>query len=393
MLTSLNVRNFKCFSEFSLPLSSLTILTGFNSAGKSSSFQSLLLLSQSLNHGGSQTRIPFSGGIVDLGSPGDVLYENAHEKALSLGVETDEIRMDWRLQVIADRSGSYFELNEVRALFANGDDRKYSEKPLSLFPIGPESDCGIRQTLTEVIYISAARNERKNFFPSPDMSYQCTANVGPKGEYAPWWFERCSDGEVDELRCHISEEARTLRRQLNAWLGELFQGAEANCISIEKTPFVKLELRSRKMGEWRSPENVGFGVSYVFPILVAGLLAKPGQILIVDSPEAHLHPLGQSIMGQFLAQVAASGVQLVLETHSDHTLNGVRKAVLNKILSPKQIAIHFFYPLNPLKLEAVAETRVISPSIDENGNLSDWPKGFFDQAENDLEILVGWTPE
>jgi predicted ATPase len=138
------------------------------------------------------------------------------------------------------------------------------------------------------------------------------------------------------------------------------------------------------VGEWRRPANVGFGLSYVFPILVALLVAQEEQIVVIDSPEAHLHPSAQSQMGQLLAHFAAAGVQILVETHSDHLLNGVRLAVKDKVLGHEGAQIHFF-------TGATEESHgVISPSLDADGSVSEWPAGFFDQADKDLSRLTGW---
>ncbi|MCK4517426.1 DUF3696 domain-containing protein, partial [Candidatus Babeliales bacterium] len=146
---------------------------------------------------------------------------------------------------------------------------------------------------------------------------------------------------------------------------------------------VRLELRIGDIGDWRRPSNIGYGLTYAFPVIISGLLAKPKQILIIDSPEVHLHPLGQSQMGQFLAKVAAAGVQVIIETHSDHVINGIRLSVKNKDILPEKVAIHFFNHQDTIP-------RAISPLIDSQGNLSEWPEGFCDQSEKDYAQLAGW---
>jgi len=117
------------------------------------------------------------------------------------------------------------------------------------------------------------------------------------------------------------------------------------------------------------------------------LLARHGQLLIIGSPEAHLHPMGQSKMGGFLAKIAAAGVQVFIETHSDHVLNGIRIAVRNKVIEPKNVAVHFFN--NAVDI-AVDSARVVSMEVDPQGNLTEWPEGFCDQTEKDLADLAGW---
>ena len=88
--------------------------------------------------------------------------------------------------------------------------------------------------------------------------------------------------------------------------------------------------------------NVGFGLSYVFPVIVAALAARAGDLLIIENPEAHIHPKGQMRLGQLLSLAAASGVQVVIETHSDHVLNGIRLAVHERKISHEIVRLHFF---------------------------------------------------
>lgn len=89
-------------------------------------------------------------------------------------------------------------------------------------------------------------------------------------------------------------------------------------------------------------------------------------------------------MGQFLADVARAGVQVIVETHSDHILNGIRRAVRSQRLDSEQVTIHFFRP------RIVNEAQVISPQLDKTGNIDRWPDGFFDQFDKDMNHFAGW---
>ena len=95
-------------------------------------------------------------------------------------------------------------------------------------------------------------------------------------------------------------------------------------------------------------------------------------------------------MGVFLARAAASGAQVIVETHSDHVLNGIRRAVKGiddqSTLTPDQVAIHFFQPRD----DDGKRPQVISPLIDQNGTIDSWPDGFFDQFDKDTESLIDW---
>ena len=118
--------------------------------------------------------------------------------------------------------------------------------------------------------------------------------------------------------------------------------------------------------------------------MVAALSASKGDLLLIENPEVHLHPSGQTQMGQFLGDVARSGVQLIVETHSDHVLNGIRRAVKGGRLTPDQVALHFFRP------RSGEGAQVLSPQIDRKGGIDTWPDGFFDQFDKDSSHFAGW---
>ncbi len=238
--------------------------------------------------------------------------------------------------------------------------------------------------LESLIYLSAARQVETEVFPSPFDAGLPVGDVGSIGQYATWWLREMGDQESKKERVYPGATTQTsIRQQVNAWIDDLFPGGEANAIQLAQTNLMQLQLRSGITSNWVRPANIGYGMSYAFPIVVAGLCADVGQTIILDSPEAHLHPKAQSRVGRFLSYVANSGVQLLVETHSDHLLNGVRIAIKDGIIKPRDLAIYFF--------TGKREARVIRLSIDKNGTVHDLPDGFFDQAERDLANLAGWA--
>jgi len=387
MLTHIKLENFKCFSALSLPLAPLTLLTGFNAAGKSTTLQSLLLLAQSLRSGNRSTELPLNGPLTRLGTPGEI--QNSGSGDVVFAVEDNRNTIEWTLHAENRTSGIDMRIRKI-TISDKGGTKEYNNPPKLERLLPPEVNEEAEQLverLSETIFLSAVRLGTADVFPSPENSNPIHADVGVQGEFAPWWFQRSLDDEIDESRCNPSDQARTLRRQFNAWASELFPGAQGNSLTIEKTNLLRLELRIGDIGDWRRPSNIGYGLTYVFPIIVSGLLARAGQMLIIDSPEAHLHPLGQSQIGRFLAQIAANGVQVLVETHSDHVLNGIRLAVRDQKITPANVGIHFF---NRSDFRSADSPQVVSPLVDSRGNLSEWPKGFFDQSENDLAQLAGW---
>jgi predicted ATPase len=389
LISQIELRNFKCFISLKLPLGRITLLTGLNAAGKSTAIQSILLIAQTLRAKEGSPELWLNGPLLHLGAPGDVIAQTANN--LQLGLATDSVSCLWTFTPVEREDERVLRISEIEV--RDTAIRKYDANT-ALRQLLPRevSEPSVRAMLEEIrqtIFVSSVRQVQTEIFPSPEDPDPIFADVGATGEFAPWWFHHYDDKEVAVARLLPGAGSPSiLRGQVNAWLHDLFPGAEANTQSVAGSRLMRLELRTGKTDDWRRPSNTGYGLSYAFPILVAGLCARPGQLLIVDSPEAHLHPRGQSRIGRFLAQVAASGVQVLIETHSDHVLNSLRLSVRDEILSPTDTKVHFFDP--KLRVDERA-TPVISPAIDLKGNLISWPEGFFDQAETDLAKLAGWS--
>ncbi|MBK9636389.1 MAG: AAA family ATPase [Bacteroidetes bacterium] len=113
--------------------------------------------------------------------------------------------------------------------------------------------------------------------------------------------------------------------QTSAWEREVSPG-----VNVVPTPSGKaftLKYTFNKKNDFTptepfSAENVGFGLSYALPIIVAALSSSENSLILVENPEAHLHPRGQSQLAKLLALAAQSGVQIIIETHSEHIING-----------------------------------------------------------------------
>ncbi len=206
--------------------------------------------------------------------------------------------------------------------------------------------------------------------------------VGFRGEYSAQVIYSLDRHSVDEVRrCPGAEDsdAALLKRETERWLSLIARPVQIDTESLSTKTATALLFRVPN-GEWVRPPNMGFGVTYALPVILAGLTAEKGGILIVENPEAHLHPSGQSQMGYFLAAIAASGVQVLVETHSDHVLNGIRRAIgEHRILSADQAITHFF---------DIDGTAPQSLDFTETGGIASWPRGFFDQYQLDVAALT-----
>lgn len=386
MINQASLVNFKCFDDLNLSMRALTVLSGFNAAGKTSATQGLLLITQALRTDPSSSLVPLNGSYVELGTPGDVVRDGGRAGSeLMIGFSHADTSLKWSLIADDRTSGLALRTKELSL-------ERPNEVPLTfetLTEIGASNALVATQlrpsieSLRRLVVISAVRPATSDVFPFPYEGSPIPANVGINGQYAAWWFHQMSDEYVDDTRCHPEEEAKTLRRQFAAWAGTLFPGAQANVQHLPRTNYARLELRIGETDEWRRPTNIGYGLTYAFPILVAGLGAQRGQILYIDSPEAHLHPAAQSSMGQFLARIAQSGVQIIVETHSDHVINGIRLAVRNGQIDAESVLFQFFSRGS----DSGSAVTVEQVTVETSGRVSAWPPGFFDQIEKDLALL------
>jgi predicted ATPase len=382
MIESLEIEKFKCFHSLHLPLAPLTVLTGFNAAGKSTSMQALLLLAQTSRLSPQSPVVALNGPLTRLGSVGDVVTHNS-DGMLSLGIDSSVGQGRWDLSPSRELDSQFMKLNKAAVLDENGNIHESTEE---FWPHDLRKS-PLLEMLHGLIYISSSRDTSTEAFLSPFETTSPYADVGPKGEFAAWWYTKAADDEVDVMRRHPTEERLTVRGQIDAWLGELFPGASVNAETVAKTSLSRLEFRVGRAGDWHRPSNTGYGLSYVFPILVALTTMKSNQVIIIDAPEGHLHPMAQTKMGTMLSRFAAAGLQIVIESHSDHILSGVRIGVKDKIISPADVALHFFQGQGA-RQEGVS---IITPTLDANGSVDFWPEGFFDQSERDLAKLTGWN--
>ena len=137
----------------------------------------------------------------------------------------------------------------------------------------------------------------------------------------------------------------------------------------------------RSMDFIESP-NIGFGISYALPIIVEGLVAEDDRYLIVENPEAHLHPSAQTGMGKFLAMLADKGLHVVVETHSDHLLDGIQIYAAEHPDTRNDFIIYNFGQDEEKKPDITAIT------FDGEFDYSVWPKGFMDQTNKNYEEFI-----
>lgn len=387
MISRIDLRHFKCFETLKLPLRPLTLLSGSNASGKSSVMQALVLLHQTMREHEWSSRLMLNGTTVRLGTVADVIDQVYGRRSCVIALfDGDSGRFVWEFEGERDEMS----MAVRRALGetpTNGDgwDMDGSQTLQHLFPIAL-SGHSLTDRLRSLTYLTAERLGPREYYQYDDP--QLTPVVGPRGEYAVSVLHSGRDSQV--LPGLVDEDVPPTRfRQVEARMARFFPGCVLAVEQVPRANAITLGIRVSRGTDFHRPVHTGFGLTQVLPIVVAALSAKEEDLVLIENPEVHLHPAAQGAMGNFLTQVASAGVQVMIETHSDHVLNGIRRAVRMGVLSNESVALHFFRPRKEEKDDGVPQ--VESPAIDGNGNIDSWPDGFFDQFDTDMNYFAGWS--
>ncbi|MCB0213921.1 MAG: DUF3696 domain-containing protein [Anaerolineae bacterium] len=373
MYKRLELKNFKAFRELDLELRPLTLLSGMNGMGKSSVLQSLLLLRQSYlqrsevvtNKG--QLNLILNGELVELGTGQDIFFD----------------RVDYRPDVL-ELGFTLHEENIGQYQWSYDYDAFSADVLTAKNPAATNSHTFYETSLFQdnFHYLQAERVGPRTAFGMSDHRVRQHRQLGRAGEFTAHFLDVWRSDPVDRRVRHPKTNADGLFNQVTAWMGEISPDTQ-----IEIKPHTDMDVMSVRIGfpgtkSFRST-NVGFGITYTLPVLVALLSAQPGYLVLLENPEAHLHPRGQSMMGELIARVASAGVQVIVETHSDHIMNGIRVAVRQNLVDPKRVAFHFFQ-----RTRNGQDVDVETPEIDKEGRLDYWPKNFFDEWKTNLDRLL-----
>ena len=387
MIWQFELRHFKCFEQLKLPLRPLTVLSGANAAGKSTVVQPLVLLHQTMLDHEWSSRLALNGRAARLGTVADVVDRVHGRDGFDVGIEhSDGTHIGWSFA--GERSDMSMRVRQVRV---DGEERLRVDGGARLRYLLPEErvPAGARKVadqLRSLIYLGAERIGPRETYPLRDTDL--TGEVGPTGERVPGLLYAGADERVLP-HLALSGIPGTRLRQVEGHMGRFFPGCRVEVQKVPGASAVMLRLGTSAAMELHTPTHTGFGLTQVLAIVVVALSLAEGGLLVVENPEVHLHPAGQALMGGFLSQVAAAGVQVIIETHSDHVLNGVRRAVKTGALSNEAVSLHFFRPRGADRTEGAAQ--VESPVMDEEGRLDSWPEGFFDQFDKDSSFFAGWA--
>ncbi len=337
MIHRLQIKGFKCFENADFAFGRLTLFAGKNSMGKSTVIQAVLAMIQNGKN-------PFAGPYMNIGK-------------------------------ISELKNKYVGSQEIEIII----DSCFSKKIYD--DMTPPECHGSMPEETSVLYLSADRiGVRDTYDTSPDDPDKIGANC----EYAYQYLARHeNDDWTGNVLVYNTDGKLTFGGQVDYWLKRIL-GYTVRAEEIERTDLISVSFTNRKLRDNIRPKNVGTGVSYIAEVIIAALSCKPGNALIIENPEIHLHPSGQSEFIFFLAFLAQKGIQIIMETHSDHIYNGIRKCVHMDCIENEETAIYFFE-----ELENGGSMPVKIP-LNEEGKILLQREGLFDQTKKDLDIILGW---
>jgi predicted ATPase len=347
IISSITLKDFKSFAGTTeVKLAPLTILAGLNSSGKSSVIQGLRICKN--NYGKT-----FEGiyGISDIGHFDDILCDRSDTDTFAISVKIGECNM--QLEMFFSENGKTDNFKEQQELFD-------------------------RITKKNLYYVSAHRLGPKVFYyanENPDEFDETGSNI-------VYFYKKHEKDRCTIL--HPNSETDMLADNLDAWMGEISPGVRLNFLSDPEQDTSRIAIGENGRPKKYRATNVGFGISYTLPIVLLLLCSKPGDVLLIENPEAHIHPKGQSKMVELMTIAACNEVQVIVETHSDHIINGARVAVKKQKITNKDVTINFFRRNTETGISKIEQI-----NVNEKGELHNWPEDFFDQSMKDLSILLG----
>lgn len=340
MINEITLVGFKSFLNRKLKLNKLTVLTGLNSSGKSSIIQALLILEKAKRNENSI--------LLDGHGSVEEIRNTFYNKEIQLGV-LNEFDIEFSTNIT---------LNVIEG-------KTYIVKNREEF------------NFPEIIYISANRFGPKTSVPIYNDSFKRN-RIGVNGENLFQFIKSFENETVDARLRHPKSEGDTLEYNIRGWLSIISPNVKFR-FEIEKNSDTSYSM----FNEHRAT-NVGFGLSYALSVIASLLIGTliPNSLVIIENPEAHLHPKGQTEIAKLISLCAMVGTQVIIETHSDHLFDGIRIAAKENNDFAKNVQIHWF------ELDDEQNTEVHSPILNDDGRLDEWPKGLFDQFEINASKLI-----
>ncbi len=410
MFTEIDIGAFKSIEKLNYPIRELNILVGPNSSGKTSVLQSFALVKQSIN------ALEFNGSLVNIGNFKDAVYghdENnrifycfslfskqivASSIASRLVAPISffmEIRGDKAKKPYVARSGLSSNFNQEIIVEYIKDRRtvELSDQPQNrsdtiskfeplvfdnqgLLPKAINGDEN-SQRKYKIVYDGVVEEfQRFLYYLSARRGY-CVRSESVDGRYSKRPIDVGVQGEnVIPVLAHIQndDEYAEAMEKIRFWLNRFGISESVATLVQANGPNYSLKVKNAQTGIQSTIIDVGFGVNQLLPVIVQCFYAPKGSLILIEQPEAHLHPKLQADIADFLIDVINYGNRVIVETHSEHLLLRIQRRIAENKIMPNKVNLDYF--------EMTKQgTKVTEIKLDENGYFSEpIPEGFFEEG-------------
>lgn len=443
MITKLVLDNFKSWAHADIAMAPLTGLFGTNSSGKTSILQALLLMKQTvesndrrqaLNLGDAQSYVrlgPFSHLVHGQQLPGSIgfeidwnlpqpLYVPVGETGRSidglhfgatisqrgttepLNVEHFDYSFDsGKYRFVMRRKGESEE-NEVYEFIQKGYlmKRNRGNRPMpnlvkfygfpdQIYASFPDSGfladfvLQFEDLLGSLYYLGPLRE-----YPLSNYTWsgEQPEDVGDRGQRTVQALLASRQQEKISLGPGRGRRAQTVEERVAEWLKRLGLIYDFSVAVITKDN-TQYEVRVKLSPDAPSVliTEVGFGVSQILPVLTLCYYAPWGSTIVLEQPEIHLHPAVQAGLADvFIDAIKLRGVQIIVESHSEHLLRRLQRRVAEESVSrengglPAEMAKLYF-----CKREN-GTSELVSLGLNALGDITNWPAGFFGDIAGDV---------
>jgi predicted ATPase len=395
VITRIQLSDFKAFRDLDIELRPLTLLLGPNNTGKSSILAPIRLLAQTLAAGDPSVALLLDGPFGDFGTFRDVVFGNRSSSSSfrirlagtgrALYDEDEQWSIDAKfgyrsrrrqlvlLEVsIGDRNGHMLTatyvpesdghvISAVRGEVIPGKFRGTSARAIVLRNFLPELriygqrvnlerlgggvlskeqwtdldfqidniNYAIRQELLGVDYIGGMR-------VPPERTYHQTgegrAKIGAAGEN---WTGLLV---LDSSRGGAG--SRKMQQHLANWLHRAGLASEVRLNWLSDRHY-EVQIRHPVSREIENLADVGQGNSQVIPVLLGGFRLAQDSLYMVEEPEIHLHPNAQAELGEFFTALCRTGINSLIETHSEHLVLRIQQHVASGEIDPNAVAFYY----------------------------------------------------
>lgn len=432
MIARIALKNFKLHKLSEIEARPLTVFIGPNNSGKTSIFQALLLLRQSVqkNAGVLLNPVPRQptnqdqpflydpSYQIDLGTFEDIVHSGEREVGFEItgGLDDQDARYGGRRDArialaFRENQPSYHTGTLSFEVSAEAGERtlawNWTRGPIAGTPQSSVSLLGRNFLFTATDYPQMLQVQGFSGGPTndpaqvselslfqyriaqmPNSLLRSVHPVYPLRGFEESGYPVTMGAEANIDRTMLADRTLALLSvlayrndvldQVSNWLENLIQVRVRTKLVPPRRVTIICEPVVRKTGRSGLFSNEGTGASQLPFILLPIALCPSGETMMISEPEAHLHPRAQSELARLFIRISSTErKQLLIETHSEHMLNTLLHAVAKGDLDKRDLAIYYFEPQN-----GIADVRRLV--LDDYGRVEGGLPGFFDQSLTEL---------